>query len=44
VFDSEGKLDRVKLGDIIFKDKEKRSILNRIYKNKVLWGIVKKFY
>jgi dephospho-CoA kinase len=44
VFDENGELNREKLGDIVFKNQEKRQVLNRIFKWKVMWGLFKRFY
>jgi dephospho-CoA kinase len=41
VFTDAGILDRQKLGDIVFKDRAKRQILNKIYQKKVMWALLK---
>jgi len=44
VFDDKGELDRVKLGDIIFKSKNKRKVLNGIMQKKIFWKMFKEFW
>ena len=43
VFNDEGVLDRQKLGDIIFKSKQKRKTLNSIMQKKVFWKMFTEF-
>ena len=43
VFNDDGVLDRQKLGDIIFKSKQKRKTLNSIMQKKVFWKMFTEF-
>lgn len=43
VFDDKGELDRIKLGDLVFKDKQKRKALNSIMQNRILWRMFTEF-
>ena len=44
IFDSNGTLNRDKLGDIIFNDRTQRNKLNAIMKPKVMWALLKKLW
>lgn len=44
VIDKDGKLDRLKLGDIVFKSKTKRKKLNSIMQGKIFWKMIKEFW
>ncbi|CAI2377484.1 unnamed protein product [Moneuplotes crassus] len=44
VFDDKGELDRIKLGEIVFKSKTKRKKLNSIMQGKIFWKMIKEFW
>ena len=41
---TEGVLDRDKLGAIVFNDKRKREVLNKIMHGKFFWKLIKEFF
>ena len=44
VFNDKGELDRIKLGDIIFKSRAQRKKLNNIVQLKIFWKMFKEFW
>ena len=44
VFDEEGKVDRVKLGELIFKNPEKRRLLDKISHPRIFRKIIKEIF